>query len=191
MDPLLFKIPETIETARLLLCAPRSGDTAAINAGVLESFDELHEWMPWAKERPSLNDTEFFSRRSAANFILRQELNYRIRLKTDDEFAGCVALFNIDWTLPRFEIGYWLRTPLRGNGYMTEAVLGLAQMAVMSLNANRVEIRCDEKNVRSRAIPERLSFRLEGVLRNDSRTPAGGLRNTCLYAANLENEKRI
>ena len=142
----------------------------------------LHEWMPWAKDRPSLEDTEIFSRECQANFVLRKVLNYRAYLKSDDTFAGCLSLFNIDWTIPKFEIGYWLRTRLVGQGYMTEAAGALAIMAIGTLKANRVEIRCDEKNVRSRKVAERLGFQFEGILRNDSRTPAGELRSTCVYA---------
>ncbi|HWR39101.1 MAG TPA: GNAT family protein [Patescibacteria group bacterium] len=58
----------------------------------------------------------------------------------------------------------------------------LAGLALSSLNAQRVEIRCDEKNVRSRAIAEKLGFSLEGIQRNDSLTPQGSLRNTAVYS---------
>ena len=50
------------------------------------------------------------------------------------------------------------------------------------LHAARVEIRTDVDNSRSWKIPERLGFALEGVLRRDTRTPDGELRDTKVYA---------
>ena len=75
-----------------------------------------------------------------------------------------MSLFNIEWSIPKFEIGYWLRTTLIGKGYMTEAVVALTKMAKETLKANRIEIRCDERNVRSRRVAERAGYRLEGIL---------------------------
>jgi len=65
---------------------------------------------------------------------------------------------------------------------MTEAVEAIFGFAVRELAANRVEIRCDERNVRSAAVAERLGFPLEGVLRSDARATDGSLRNTKVYA---------
>jgi ribosomal-protein-serine acetyltransferase len=45
-----------------------------------------------------------------------------------------------------------------------------------------VEIRMDAGNERSWRVAERAGFRLEGVLRGDSLTPAGELRDTRVYA---------
>jgi RimJ/RimL family protein N-acetyltransferase len=187
MDPLLLDVKETIETDRLMLRAPRMGEAAEINYAVNESFLELHQWMTWAKQPPTLEESEAFSRKSLAAFVLRQELQYRIYLKAGEIFAGCISLFNIDWTIPRIEIGYWLRSRLRGSGYMTEAVAALTSLAIDSLKANRVEIRSDVNNLRSRRIADRLGYSLEGILRNHDRAPAGELRNTCLFAITAED----
>lgn len=46
---------------------------------------------------------------------------------------------------------------------MTEVVQGLLNFAVTHLHARRIEIRCDSNNYRSRAIPERLGFTLDGI----------------------------
>jgi RimJ/RimL family protein N-acetyltransferase len=189
MDPLLLDVPELLETERLVLRAPRFGEAAEINLAVHESFLELHQWMTWARHLPTMDESETFSRKCAAAFMLRQELNYRIYLKQDELFAGCITLFNIDWSIPRIEIGYWLRSRLRGAGYMTEAVSGLTALSMDSLKANRVEIRSDVNNLRSRRIAERLGFTLEGILRHHDRAPSGELRNTCLFAMTAEDWK--
>jgi RimJ/RimL family protein N-acetyltransferase len=51
------------------------------------------------------------------------------------------------------------------NRYITETVQGLTVFAFEHLQANRIEIRCEERNIRSRKIPERLDFQLEGILK--------------------------
>ena len=78
-------------------------------------------------------------------------------------------------------IGYWCASNKVGHGYITEAVLALTEFA-WSLGFVRVEIRCDAKNLRSRAVAERAGFALEGVLKNVSRTPQGVLQDICVFA---------
>ena len=54
---------------------------------------------------------------------------------------------------------------------MTLAVRALVEHAFRGLRVHRVEIRAAVDNVRSRAIPERLGFTNEGVLRGAQRFP--------------------
>ena len=81
-----------------------------------------------------------------------------------------------------FEIGYWLRTPHCGKGYMNEAVAAIERMCFELFKAARMEIRCDARNVRSRRVAERAGYTLEGILRHQERAPDGELRDTCVYA---------
>ena len=62
-------------------------------------------------------------------------------------------------------IGYWLGERYRGSGVMMKSCQAFVEYAFRKLNINRVEIRCAEKNLRSRAIPERLGFVNEGMIR--------------------------
>ena len=48
---------------------------------------------------------------------------------------------------------------------MQETVRLLTRLAFDDLQANRVEIRMDTRNVRSQRVPERLGFVFEGTLR--------------------------
>ena len=88
-----------------------------------------------------------------------------------------------DWTVPKFEIGYWCRSDLTGRGLVTEATWALARHAFESLGARRVELKMDDRNRRSWAVAERLGFRLEATLRHDVRVPDGTLRDTRVYGA--------
>jgi len=84
--------------------------------------------------------------------------------------------------VPRFEIGYWLRTRAEGHGYATEAVSALAKLCFEALAAERVEIRCDIQNERSAAVAERAGFTLEARLRRHRRNLHGALTDTLVYA---------
>jgi len=180
-EPLLVDVPEQIRTERLLVRAPRAGDGPAVHAAVVESFAELNRWMEWARVQQTAEESELFVRRSAAEFAARVNLNMLLFLH-DGTFVGGSGMHHIDWSVPRFEIGYWCRTSLAGRGYIREAVTALTWMAFETLGAARVEVRMDTLNERSWRVAERLGFTLEGVLRSDARANDGQLRDTRVYA---------
>jgi RimJ/RimL family protein N-acetyltransferase len=185
MDPLLIDLPEHLETDRLLLRPPRRGDGRALNEAVCASQAELAPWMPWAATLPSVDESEAHCRRQHARFLLREDLVLLIFLRTAEgagELVGATGLHRIDWHLRKFEIGYWRRSGREGSGLLTEAVRAVARLAVDVLDARRVEIRTDDRNVRSWKLAERAGFTLEALLRFDSVTPAGAPRSTRIYA---------
>lgn len=186
MDRVLIDVPERIESERLVMRCPRSGDGAALHAAVVASHDVLRAWMPWAQEPPRPSESEAYCRRHHAKFLLREELVMLIfeRLADGGEglLLGATGLHRIDWELRRFEVGYWRRSGLEHLGIATEAVMAIARMAFDALGARRVEIRMDERNERSRKVAERAGFTFEAVLRHDASSPHGEVRNSCVYA---------
>ena len=187
MDALLLDFPESFESNRLTIRAPRAGDGAEVNAAVRETFDDLKVWMPWAQQMPTLEESESFVRRSQCDFLARKDLMLFLCLKGTDTLVGGSGLHRINWDIPKFEIGYWCRKRFQGQGYITESTKAITKFAFETLGAKRVEIRCDSKNVRSRRIPDRLGFKLEGTFRNDSLSPLGELRDTLVFAKIKEN----
>lgn len=186
-DPVLIQVPERLLTERLVIAAPRAGLGQALNAAVCESLDDLRPWMPWAQTAPSIEESEAVMRNLQAKFILRSDLTYQFYLREPGSeragrLLGGTGLHRLDWAVRRFEIGYWIRTSAQGQGYVSEAVQALAGMAFDELRARRVEIRMDERNLRSRAVAERCGFEFEGVLRRDTLCPSGELRDTRVYS---------
>lgn len=180
--PILLDFPDHIETARLIIRALRPGDGPAINAAILETLDNLRPWMPWAQATPTVEDSEEYARSAAARFLKREELPMTFWRKSDGLFVGGIGLHRIDWTARRFEIGYWVRASLQGQGYVTEAVRGLTAFCFDMLGANRMEIRCDALNTRSAAVAERCGYTLEARLHHWDCGVDGSLRDTLIYA---------
>lgn len=165
-NPILLDIPESFETERLLIRVPRAGDGPALNAAVLETFDQLHQWMPWAKEPPSVEKSEEYSRMAYAKFILREDITLRLIHKQSGLFLGSSGLHPRDWALPRFEVGYWCRTRFQRQGFITEAVRGILNLGFATLGARRIQIHCDLLNVQSCRVAERVGMRKEAELAN-------------------------
>ncbi|WP_438496332.1 GNAT family N-acetyltransferase [Paenibacillus sp. IHBB 3054] len=179
---IMLSIPESFESERLLIRAPHWGDGLAVNEAVKESIEELRPWMPWANKVPTIEESEASIRRSRLEFLERTDLRLLLFRKETGELIGSSGLHRIDWQSRKFEIGYWVHSAFARQGYITEAVDAITKYAIQELQANRIEIRCDSRNVQSARIAERSGFTLEGTLRNDKCDVTGTLRHTMIFA---------
>ncbi|MDP4098293.1 GNAT family N-acetyltransferase [Paenibacillus sp. P96] len=182
IDPLLLDFPEQFETERLLVRAPQWGDGVPLNEAIVKSLEELRPFMPFARVTPAPEETEKVVRRGRIRFLERTDMMMVMCDKRSGGVLGACGLHRIDWSARRFEIGYWIRTSRSGEGLVTEAVLGMTDFAIRHLQANRLEIRCDDRNIRSAAVAKRAGFTLEGVLRNWEREEDGTLVNQMVFA---------
>lgn len=178
---ILLDVPAALRTERLDLRLPLPGQGEVMNAAVLASIEEVGRWMPWARPAPTMEQTETWIRQANARYQLREELPYAIYVRESGELIGGISIFDIRYSVPRGEIGYWMKTSATGNGYMTEAVGAVVRMGFEILQAERLEIRLIAGNGRSARVAERAGFRLEGVLRNFVRNNDGELCDYKVY----------
>ena len=182
-SPILIEMPMPIRTPRLLLRNTLPGDGPEINRAIRDSFNELTKWMLWAKEIPTVEESEIFARQSHAKWHLREDITLPIFDSAGKIQMGATGLHRMNWSIPSFEIGYWVRSPYAGQGYITEAVNALTRYAFDVLHAKRIEIRCDADNTKSAKIPERLGFQLDGRLPNsDLKCHDEGVRDTLIFS---------
>lgn len=184
-DPLLFPVPSTLETPRLLLRSFRPDDAPALHEALSESIEQLRSklwFLPWVAAEPTRQSAEIRCRRAEANFLLRADLAFLAFEKKTGRLVASVGLHRTDWDVPKTEVGYWVRTSETGKGYASEGVVALTSWAFEVLHAKRVELVTDELNAGSRAVAVRCGFVLEGILHNVMKGPDGALRNSCIYA---------
>jgi len=168
-DPILIDFPDTIETERLIIRSPRPGDGAAVHQAVTESQEHLKDWMVWAVNISDAEWYEKWARQNQADYMTRQNMVMIICLKESGKIIGGSGFHNLNWNVPSFEIGYWIHPDHTGHGYVTETVNGLTQFAFETLNAERIEIRCNTNNPASSAVAKRAGYTLDGILENCNR----------------------
>lgn len=182
LQALLLDLPETLSTARLELRATRAGMGAVTQPAALESFALLKPWMPWSQEPMTLEAAEAHCREMQAKWLSREILDFCFHRRGDGHFVGKGGLHTIDWSVPKFEIGYWVRASCMGQGFATEATHALVEFARDALQARRIEITSDARNAPSRRVAEKAGFTLEGIRRQARRDPSGALADACMYA---------
>ena len=176
-------VPESFETERLLIRTPRPGDGPEFNAAILESLAGIRQWLGYYLDgAPTVADSEAFVREAHARFLLRENFMLLAFHKATGRLAVSSGLHKPNWRVPSFEIGYWCRTSFQHQGYVTEAVTGIADFAVRVFGAQRLVIMCDVENGASAAVARRAGFALEGTLRCHGRNVTGNLRDTYVFA---------
>jgi ribosomal-protein-serine acetyltransferase len=141
-------------------------DATELHALIVVNRAHLARWLPWAAGQ-TLEDTSGFICRARKQ--LTDNDGFQAAILLDDRIVGVIGYHGIDWAHRSTRIGYWLAEAHQGQGTMTMAVRLLVDHALSAWELNRVEIHAAVENRRSRAIPERLGFRQEGIRRQAER----------------------
>ena len=155
IPPILKDFPDSFETDRLLVRSSLPGDGPELYAAVRESFDELRPWMPWAEQHKTIADSEESARRARVEFLERTDLRLHIFLKGTETLVGSSGLHRIDWSVPKFEIGYWCRTVYRTRLHDRGGARHSFAFAFEELGANRLEISATRTTCLAEGLPKR------------------------------------
>lgn len=133
------------------------------HALVVRNIEHLREWMSWAAFKQTPEVISSYMRGSMQQFAggvgLPTNLWYR------GQMVGSIGFPRMSWETRMAEIGYWLDKDMQGKGIITRAAKALTTYAFEEYGLNKVEIHAAVSNKKSRAVPERLGFTQEGILR--------------------------
>jgi ribosomal-protein-serine acetyltransferase len=189
--PILLDLPEILYGERIAVRSWRAGDGIHLFEAVDESREHILPWLPWGPNHDSPESSEIMVREWHAKWELREDAPWAIWTQDQKRLLGGTGIHRMDWNVGSFEIGYWIRVSEHGKGYVTDAVKLLTTFCFEHLSANRVFIRCAVTNNRSSAIPRRLGFVHEGVLRNSAIDADEKLHDIDMFSLIPEDYERL
>lgn len=119
----------------------------------------MREWLPFVDTTREIEDTGNYVR-----YVL-QTADKQFTIYYKEQFVGLIGFKDTDADNKKIEIGYWLSQNAQGKGIMTQSVSKLIEYAFNNMEMNRIQIKVAIGNHKSRRIPEKLGFQLEGIER--------------------------
>lgn len=153
-------VPDSLETARLVMRRARPDDAAAVFHGWAQD-EEVTRYLVW---RPHLSIDEAVShvQRCEAAWLAGTTYTYFLEDRDTGSVVGSIAMRPGGHGV---NIGYLLARPYWGRGLMAEAVNGIAEWWLTQPGIYRVWATCDVENRQSARVLEKCGFILEGTLR--------------------------
>lgn len=128
------------------------------------SRGHLRRWLPWVDAMKTVEDFQ-----PVIHAWLQQYADgrgFQAGIKKNGVLVGIIGLHDIDWMNRKTSLGYWLSEEYTRQGIMTKAIQAVLAIIFNDYQLNRVQIQCGVANYDSQAIPKRLGFRFEGVVRD-------------------------
>lgn len=144
----------------------------------------LRKWLPFVDDTLQESDTFAYVQKA----IEENQIQYTIWNKL--EFVGLIGFNHMDETNKKVEIGYWLSESAQGKGIITLSVRELLIYAFDELDINKIQIRAAVDNERSRKVPERLGFELEGIERDGELLVDGVFTDLAVYGLTKKDFKK-
>lgn len=123
----------------------------------------LSEFLPWVENMQSVEDTRQYLKNCELLQEEGKELSFIILL--NNRVAGRIGLHHLNLQNRIGSIGYWLDKSAEGKGIITKSCIKLIDHGFREMLLNRIEIKVSVKNFKSQAIPIKLNFTKEGILR--------------------------
>ena len=166
---------------RVLLRPFDKVDSAGIHEAVMESFEELHRWMPWCHVEYGRTDADAFTAMQPHAWQEGSEYSFVVVDRQTDRLLGCCGLNRFDWLNLAANLGYWVRRTACRQGVATEATRLLLRFAFEQLGLQRVEIVAAKDNLASQRVAEKAGATRECLARNRCRA-AGVQQDALVYS---------
>jgi ribosomal-protein-serine acetyltransferase len=123
----------------------------------------LREWLPFVDKMQTVKFAENFVKATMQKSKDGSEFAFVII--ENNILVGRIGIYKIDAQNKIGEIGYWLAKNAQGKGIITKSCKALIDFCFYDLRLNRIEIKCGTENTKSKVVPKRLNFKLEGVMK--------------------------
>ncbi|MEH7884605.1 GNAT family protein [Bacillus sp. JJ1609] len=138
----------------------------------------MRTWLPWVDNM--LSAEQFYTIIKLWKKQFHEKSGFHLAIRHRGILAGSISLHGVDWFNSQASIGYYLIEKMQGKGIITRAIQAVLSYGFLELGLNRIEVRCGRTNYKSQAIPEKLGFIKEGIIR-DGEYLNGGFHDLIVY----------
>lgn len=125
--------------------------------------EHLSRFLPWVGNMQSVENFNNYIRMCEQQYEQQTDVSFVIFY--NGEAAGRIGLHYIHTHNKIGAIGYWLGKQFEGKGIVLHACKAIIEFGFKQLGLHRIEIKAAVKNSRSQAVPKKLNFIKEGILR--------------------------
>ncbi len=155
-----MKMPEYIETERLVLRKPHMEDAPILFTAYMQDL-EVTRYTTWHPHQ-QLQEVEDFMSRGISAWENGTRFPFVITHKENDEPFGMIDLHIRDCTVG---LGYVIARSHQRKGYATEATRAIINWAFQQSTIYRVNASTDVENIASQIVLEKAGMLREGLLR--------------------------
>jgi len=129
----------------------------------------------------TLEDTLAYSKVIENRIIEKSYFPFMIIDTNTGQFAGLVDVKNIDWSIPKAELGAFIDESYEGKGIVTEATKLVVDHIVEHYGFKKLLCRAASVNKGSISVILKNGFELEGTIRRDYKTTKGEIVDLNYY----------
>jgi len=176
--------PERYTGAGFVLRSYDVGDGPLLSEAADESYEHLRPWMPWARPRQPIEDSERLVRQFRARYLLSEDFVIGVFSSDEKRLLGGAGFHLREGPISTgcAEIGMFIRKNEAGRGLGTKVLNSLLDWGFSAWPWLRLSWHSDQRNLASIRVAEKCGLLHEGVLRGQRAEVGDGRRDTACYA---------
>lgn len=134
-------------------------DTASYLSLMNINRERLKLYFPISSEQvKDKRTTKKFINEKIKNADAKKQFAFVIESLEPQELTGYIIIKNLDWDKEECELAYWLGQGYEGQGMMSYGIKHIIRFCFYYLQLNRIHLRIDPVNVKSRELAKRSGF---------------------------------
>lgn len=172
LDALIVRILQSmaLTTERLLLRAYQLSDATNLYQLITNNREHFQQYFPTMLQLDNLEKCVQFVQEQIEGIRNKSKVAYGIYDRPTDTYLGHIFLKDIEWIVPKGQIGYFIDQHWQGKGLTTEALIAFAQHCFDFWGLEKLYLRTALENIASQKVALKAGFELEGIIRSDFRT---------------------
>ncbi|TGV00384.1 GNAT family N-acetyltransferase [Flavivirga rizhaonensis] len=129
----------------------------------------------------TLHDTTIYCQNIRDRVLKKSYFPFIISDLRANTFIGLIDVKNIDWNIPKAEIGYFIDAYYEGQGVISKSLGLVIEHLSETYQFKKLLCRANSSNIGSIAVAKKNGFVLEGTIKKDYKTTRGEIVDLDYY----------